>query len=197
MSMPVNHIRSLLLTVLPLLLGVIAVGIAVWLGVQTKPLSAGSGLTLHQALTNLPSQSVTDDVGVQNQLEQFQGIDPFFRLKKEIIPTKGVEQEVTLEELHLSSIAEGKGGRYCLLNNQIYHEGQTGKGFKITQISPNRVHFTTSVESFTLVPGQKAAIEGGKLVPFEKELTKISASPSERTRTETTTAIEAHELPQQ
>lgn len=171
MSMPVNNIRSLVLAGLPLILGTGAIALAVWTGLQTRPLPAGSGVTLHQALNNLPPE-LSAVISEENTPKKTQeGEDPFFRPQQKK-PTQRVEQSINLEEVHLTTIARGNNGRYCLINGRIFYEGEEGSGFTITHIAPDKVYFETTFETFSLVPGQKVALEAGMLVPMEKLETK-------------------------
>lgn len=73
-----------------------------------------------------------------------------------------------LEEIHLTTIAQGKQGRYCIVNGEIFQEKQAGKSFIVEKIAPGQVDFQTSLESFFLLPGQKTAIQAGKRLPLEK-----------------------------
>ncbi|MCP3890156.1 MAG: hypothetical protein GY702_14985 [Desulfobulbaceae bacterium] len=176
MSMPVTHIRGLLLAGLPLILFVCSIGLAIYGAMQNRPLSTGSGVILHQALSNIPSKNGEIDLDKFDLTTRYRGKDPFFRTEKES-PSEPVLSSVSLEELHLTTIARGKRGRYCTVNGQIFYEGQTGKGFSIKKIEQDRVLFVTTIESFNLVPGQKVALESGRLVPFELIETTHTLSP--------------------
>lgn len=165
MSMQITHMRSLLQLSLPPLLLVCSISLAIWKGLQTTPLPAGSQLVLHQTLTNAPPKLPEIK---QNSAKQ-SGSDPFFRDNKEVnAELKAISQMTNLEEIHLTTIAQGKQGRYCIINGEIFHEKQGGKGFIVDQIAGNKVDFQTSFESFILMPGQRAAIQSGKLVPLDK-----------------------------
>lgn len=169
MSMPVNHVRSLLLAALPIILGICALALGAWLGLQSKQMPTGSSVMLHQALSNLPPGTGTSDDNLSASSAPSFGKDPFFRPLPKLPPATTAEpsEPIALEELHLTTIAQGKVGKYCLISGRIYHEGQAGNGFLITEIAPGKVHFETTIASFTLVPGQKIALESGKPVPIE------------------------------
>lgn len=165
MSMQINHMRSVLQLALPLLLLIGSAGLAVWQGCRVAPLPIDNQLVLHQSLTNIPPAMAAES----RPLVKDVGKDPFFRT------AQGPDAEGTpivdmanLEEIHLTTIAQGKQGRYCIVNGEIFHEKQQGKSFTVTQIAQEQVDFQTSRQSFFLLPGQRAAIQAGKLVPLEK-----------------------------
>lgn len=169
MPMSVNHTRSLFFAGLPLILGCCALGVAIWLGIQPQSLPTGSALMLHQALSNLPAESETSRENLLASIKGFTGMDPFFRPPPKE-PMVVASEPVALEELHLTTIAQGIDGKYCLISGRIYHEGQAGNGFLIKKIQPEKVYFETNLATFTLQPGQKVALESGKPIPIENKM---------------------------
>jgi len=163
--MPINHMRSMLQLALPLLLLVGSASLAIWQGCRITPLPAGSQLVLHQTLATMPPEISEVSQPLQKQARK----DPFFRQSDNIhgeLPT--IAEVANLEEIHLTTIAQGKQGRYCIVNGEIFHENQQGKRFTVEKITQEQVDFQTSRQSFVLLPGQRAAIQSGKLVPLEK-----------------------------
>ena len=165
MSMQINHMRSVLQLALPLLLLIGSSSLAIWQGCRITPLPVESQLVLHDSLTSMPPEVSAESRPVPKHV----GKDPFFRI------ADGSDKELTaivdvanLEEIHLTTIAQGKQGRYCIVNGEIFHERQQGKGFTVEKITQEQVDFQTSRQSFALLPGQRAAIQSGKLVPLEK-----------------------------
>ncbi len=170
MSMQVNHIRHLLQAALPLLFLIGSVSLATWSGLQSTTFPTGTRLVLHHALTTMPPALSEMGQETNQTLADHVGSDPFFRnLKKGTGETLNNQEIANLEEIHLSTIAQGKQGRYCIINGKIFHEGQEGKGFIVKEIAKGQVVFQTSLQNFPLIPGQKAAIQAGRLVPMEKE----------------------------
>lgn len=165
MSMPISHMRNLLQLALPLLVLVTSTALALWQGYQPPALPLGSSLVLHQSLVRMPAEPAA----VSRPLPQVGGKDPFWRtVEAPPYDLSTVVETANLEEIHLTTIAQGKQGRYCIVNGEIFNEKQQGKSFTIETISPDQVSFRTSRQSFVLFPGQRAAIQAGVLVPLEK-----------------------------
>jgi hypothetical protein len=176
MSMPVNNIRATVLAGLPLILLVVAVCVVVWLNTKSTPFSTGTRLHVHQALMNIPEEDTTA------QLKKFlpqiisTGRDPFFRpaTPQPLDPVKTDHTPITaiLQEIHLTTIAQGKIGNYCLVNGKIYHEGQQGEGFTVGKINEREVVFSTPLQTFNLKPGKKVTLESGKLIHRDDKKTE-------------------------
>ena len=165
MSIQINHIRSVLLVSLPLLLLVVSVCFATWEGLQSTPFFSESRLMLHQALIKMPPEPSE----ISKTSPERSGSDPFFHNPAEVDgAVKGILEMTNLEEIHLTTIAQGKQGRYCIVNGEIFHEKQAGKSFIVDKIAQGQVDFQTNLESFFLLPGQKTAIQAGKRVSLEK-----------------------------
>lgn len=168
MSMPVNNIRPMLLTPLPLVILVACVCMAIWLIMQTNTLPTGRRLPVHQALQNIPEEGAGKNSSKLIETTIFTGKDPFFRspTPQQLEPatsTEAINSTTDLREIQLSTIAHGKLGSYCLVNGNIYHEGRKGDGFTVELISPGEVVFSTPAQTFTLVPGEKVTLEGGEI----------------------------------
>lgn len=165
MSMQINHIRSMLQISLPLLLLVSLAGLATWKSLQPASLSVANPLALHQTLTSLPAEFPS----VRPIAVKRSGNDPFFR-SPQVADESGttIAEPAYLQEINLTTIARGKHGRYCIINGEIFHEKQVGKSFIVEKITEDQVAFQTSLENFVLYPGQKTAIQSGRLVPLEK-----------------------------
>lgn len=173
MSMPVNNMRPMLLSPLPLVILVISVSIVIWLLTQSKPLATGTRLSVHQALQNIPDKDINKYLSELIPANTFTGRDPFFRSPtpqkiEPAVSTESIDAATELREIQLTTIAHGKLGSYCLVNGNIYHEGHTGDGFTVELISPDEVVFRTSVQTFSLEPGGKVTLEGGKIRLEEK-----------------------------
>lgn len=171
MSMPVNNIRSNVLAALPLVLLAVTAAIAIWLLAQGQPFATGKRLAVHQALQNIPAKDRTAHLP-ELLSEMYTGRDPFFRSvvvqKQALQPIEGNRETVAdLQEISLTTVAQGLQGRYCLINGNIYHEGLRGNGFTVEQIQPDRVTFSTPVQTFTLQPGKKVTLEGGRIIIAE------------------------------
>lgn len=172
MSKQLNQSHSLLLAALPLIILVCSTGLAGWQGVQSHPLVIGSYPRLHQSITNLPVDMNSKATEKQQAISRQNLTDPFFRYRKPM-PEKNVVKVMNLEEIQLTTIAQGENGRYCIVNGKIFHENQSGKGFIVKKISREKVAFQTSLDNFSLLPGQKTAVQAGKQVPVKK-MTKTS-----------------------
>ena len=181
MSMQINQLVSRAQIIFPIALLFVVTAAAIWQGIQTTPLSSGRVLMLHPALTTKPSevtQKVVSGVAPPGSAE---AADPFFRVESKVV----VEQELIAEteelrEINLTTIAAGKKGRYCLVNGTIFWEGQSGDGFTVKAILASGVTFQVGNEEFALVPGQKAALKGGKLISIEDMVASQRADKSER-----------------
>ena len=184
MSMQVNHLRHLLQASLPLIFLVGSLSLATWSGLQATQLFTGSDLVLHQALTTMPQTLSAIGHKTGQTLAGHSGSDPFFRNLKVVTREVLTSQEIAnLEEIHLSTIAQGKQGRYCIVNGTVLHEGQVEKSFIVREIAKGQVVFQTSLEIFSLIPGQKAAIQAGRLVPIENEAVESQLSRQEKVAT--------------
>ena len=183
MSMPVNNIRASVLAGLPLLLLVVAVCIAVWLNTKSRPFSTGSRLHVHQALMNIPEEDTTAQLKSFLPKVMSSGRDPFFRpaTPQPLDPVKIDNNPITavLQEIHLTTIAQGKIGNYCLVNGKIYHEGQQGEGFTVEKINEREVVFSTPLEIFSIVPGKKVTLESGKLIHRDDKTTETGMKTPE------------------
>ncbi|MFT5700356.1 MAG: hypothetical protein ACI8ZB_003230 [Desulforhopalus sp.] len=173
MPLPVNNIRSIVLALLPLVLLTMAVSVVIWAITQTQPLPTGHRLAMHQALQNIPENEMADQLRELLPRTMFKGRDPFFRppTAQPLNPdnTSNKTETAALQEIHLTTIASGKRGNYCLINGKIYHEGQKGLGFTVALINQNEVIFSTPVQNFTLSPGKKVTLEAGKLLNRENK----------------------------
>ena len=180
MSMPVNNIRASAIAGLPLLILAVAVSIAVWFNTSTKPFPTGSRLSIHQALMSIPEEDTADQL--KNLVPQalFTGRDPFFRppAAQPLEPVKAdtIAGTAVLQEIHLTTIAQGNRGNYCLINGRIYNEGQQGEGFTVGEITDREVFFTTPVQTFSLIPGNKVTLESGKLLNREDKNTETGVN---------------------
>lgn len=168
MPMPVNNIRPMLLSPLPLVVLVVSVCVVIWLLTETTPLATGKRLSVHHALQNIPEKDIGKYLSELIPASTFTGKDPFFRspTPQKLEPatsTEAIDTTAELREIHLTTIARGKLGSYCLVNGNIYHEGRKGDGFTVELISPGEVIFSTPAQTFTLVPGKKVTLEGGKI----------------------------------
>lgn len=177
MPMPVNNIRPMLLSPLPLVVLVAGVCVVIWLLVQTKHLPTGRRLPVHQALQNIPEKDIERHLSELITTSMFSGKDPFFRSQtpQQLEPrttAEAIDTTADLREIHLTTIAHGKLGSYCLVNGNIYHEGRKGDGFMVELISPGEVVFSTPAQTFTLIPGKKVTLEGGKIRTQENEISR-------------------------
>ena len=169
MSMPVNNIQSNVLAALPLVLLAVTAAIAIWLLTQGQPFATGQRLAVHQALHNIPAKDSATHLAELTPKDMYTGRDPFFRSpavqKQALQPLEGNrETAADLQEIFLTTVAEGLQGRYCLINGDIYHEGHIGNGFTVEQVQTDRVTFSTPVQTFTLQPGKKVTLEGGRIL---------------------------------
>ena len=165
--------RNWLQLILPLLLFIGSASLAVWQGYRIIPLPVGDQLVLHHSLTNMPPEIAisAERQSLPKQVDK----DPFFRTADARHEELTAIADLTnLEEIHLTTIAQGKQGRYCIVNGEIFHEKQQGKSFTIEKIAQEQVDFQTSRQSFVLFPGQRAAIKSGTLVPLEKVAVNVS-----------------------
>ncbi|TKB08223.1 hypothetical protein [Desulforhopalus sp. IMCC35007] len=176
MSMPVNNIRASVLAGLPLLLLVVAVCVAVWFNSKSRPFSTGTRLHVHQALMNIPEEDTTAQLKSFLPKVMSAGRDPFFRpaTPQPLDPVETVDNPITaiLQDIHLTTIAQGKLGNYCLINGKIYHEGQQGEGFTVEKINEREVVFSTPIQTFHLAPGKKVTLESGKLIHRDDKTTE-------------------------
>jgi hypothetical protein len=176
MSMPVNNIRASLIAGLPLLLLVVAVSVVIWLNTNSKPFPTGSRLRVHQALMNIPEEDTAKQLGKFLPNTIFTGRDPFFRppvpQPLDLEKTGSTSETAVLQEIHLTTIAQGKIGSYCLVNGKIYQEGQQGEGFTVGEITEREVVFSTPAQTFSLAPGKKVTLESGKLLNREDKSTE-------------------------
>lgn len=174
MPMPVNNIRPMLLSPLPLVVLAVSVCVVIWLLTQTNPLATGKRLSVHQALQNIPEKDIGKHLLELIPANTFRGKDPFFRspAPQKLEPatsTETLDTAAELREIQLTTIAQGKRGSYCLVNGNIYQEGVKGDGFTVELISPGEVVFSTPVQTFTLEPGEKVTLERGKIRTPEKQ----------------------------
>lgn len=171
MSMPVNNIRAIVIAGLPLLLLAVAVSVVVWLNTKSKPFPTATRLGIHQALMNIPEEETAEQLRNYLTKSVFSGKDPFFRppTPEPLDPEKisAPSRTSVLYEIHLTIIAQGSLGNYCLVNGKIYHEGQQGEGFRVKAIREGDVVFSTSAQTFSLRPGKKVTLESGKLLNRE------------------------------
>jgi len=172
--MPVNNVKTLALTSLPLVLLTVLICIIIWQLTLAKPFSTGRRLSVHHALQNIP----TDDDIKKRFAELFpdnmsSGKDPFFRSSQAQATAarqpEGVQTGTDFQEIHLTTIAQGNTGRYCLINGTIYNEGHSGDGFTVERIAPDHVLFSTPVQTVALQPGQKITLEKGRILTPVKE----------------------------
>lgn len=181
MSMQMNNPKGLILNALPMIVCVGAVAAAIWAGVQSTPRGNGPTLVLHPALTNTPPESTRRALDLVKIPAIAETADPFLRLpslsEKEQVQVPAALMKIT--EIHLTTIAEGTNGRYCLVNGKIFSEGKAGEGFTIKEINKEKVVFRTGLEEFSLKPGQQAAVQGEHLVPLEIVLPATSVGDSE------------------
>lgn len=156
------------LTSLPLVLLTVLVSLVIWQLTESKPLPTGRRLTVHQALQNIPNSDIDKQLAELLPEDMFTGRDPFFRSAAPQPPTPNttntLETATGLQEVHLTTIAQGTSGRYCLINDSIYSQGSGGNGFIVQKIEPGYVVFSTSSQTFTLKPGQKITLENGKIL---------------------------------
>ena len=168
MSMPINNLKTMALTSLPLVLLIVLTGVIIWQLTQVLPFETGRRLSVHQALQNIPSGDIEKRLAELLPKDMFAGKDPFFRSSppKTSNPkqSEDVATSTDLQEIHLTTIAQGKSGRYCLINGTIYNEGQSGEGFTVIQIDPQHVLFSTPAQTFTLQPGKKITLEKGRIL---------------------------------
>lgn len=182
MSMPVDHIKALFLASLPLICLAGAVGAAVYLGSEVKKLATGTTPLVYQALEKVPEQTRDIQMEPLSLTDNTQKRDPFLRPEPARQPeekTVVTRDNVVFTEIHLSSTASGKNGSYCLINGKIFYENQRGDGFTVGPITTDRVIFHTAVQSFSLAPGQKTAIQGGRVVPYEQMRKSQQEHPGE------------------
>lgn len=177
MSMPVNTIRSNMFAALPLVLLALATSFAIWLSAQGKPVATRQRLAVHQALQNIPEKDGVIYLAENRPDEIYSGRDPFFRnpaVQKQVPEpvTDNSERAPDLQEIKLTTVARGLQGKYCLINGDIYHEGRRGKGFTVERIQPDRVTLSTPVQTFTLQPGKKITLEGGRILTAEGKTEK-------------------------
>ena len=171
--MPINNVKTMALTSLPLVLLIVLTGIIIWQLTQIVPLKTGRRLSVHNALQNIPTGDIEKRLAELLPEDMFAGKDPFFRSSPPKAPNpqqnKDVAVKTDLQEIHLTTIAQGKSGRYCLINGIIYNECQSGEGFTVQQIDPHHVVFATPVQTFTLEPGKKITLEKGRILVPVKE----------------------------
>ena len=179
MSMPVNNIRPMLLSPLPLVILVASVCIVIWLITQTNPLPTGRRLPVHQALQNIPEEDIEKHLSKIIATTNLTRNDPFFRspTPQRLEPTtstEAIDAVADFREIQLTTIAHGKLGSYCLVNGNIYHEGRNGDGFTVELISPGEVVFSTPAQTFTMVPGEKVTLEEGKIRMLANETSSVN-----------------------
>lgn len=179
MSMPVNNMRTMFFSSLPLLLLIVLTSIVIWQLTKSTPFSTGRRLAVHQALQNLPSTDMDKRLAELLPQDMFAGRDPFFRnsapqpaTSSKVTGTDKAEATADLQEIHLSTIAQGTSGRYCLINGNIFNEGRRGNGFTVKAIEAGLVVFSTPVQTFSLQPGQKVTLEKGKILNREEKTKK-------------------------
>ncbi len=165
MSMSIKKYQNILLSGLPVILLLIAVGLVAWKTMQVEIIPTGSRLTLHQAFRNVQERNALPADSVKPAQDKKPAArDPFFRHKipvKEEFQPVNIKENYKLVEITLTTIAQGTRGNYCMVNGKIFHEGQTGDGFSVEKIESDRVIFSTSGESFVVEPGQKLILESG------------------------------------
>lgn len=167
MSMPVNNIQPKGLAALPLALLIMLSGAVIWQLTQTEPLAITRRLAVHHALQNIPEAEIKERLKELMPEHLFTGKDPFFRGPTPAPTsraTTGKEVTANLQDIHLTTIAQGKSGRYCLINGNFYTEGSQGEGFKVDYIETDYVVFSTPFQTFQLSPGQKISLADGKIL---------------------------------
>lgn len=173
MSMPVNNIQPKVLAALPLVVLVVLSCAVIWQLTLTEPLSITRRLAVHQALQNIPTNEIEKHLAELMPEQLFTGKDPFFRgqAPAPISLTTTTDQKLAtnLQDIHLTTIAWGKSGRYCLINGNFYTEGTQGDGFTVDYIEADHVIFSTPYQTFHLSPGQKVTLSEGKILNEERE----------------------------
>lgn len=158
MSNTLNY-QKLAPSALPLIVLAAAVGAAVYFAMQSPPLPPPRPIILHPAITRLPIGELK--IRTENQ-KQLAGHDVFFR-SKAILPPEAdiplINSPAHVAEVHLTSIAGGTAGKYCIVNSTFFLEGEKGDTFTVQNIAPDHVTFTAGETTFTLVPGEKYILE--------------------------------------
>ncbi len=175
MSMPIKNrnFSTILFSGLPLILLLIAVTLAVWFIMQPKTLRTGDSLVVHQVVRDISGKSsIPARLGRSFWEDGLILRDPFFRNKAATVKEQpqpieiGGSGEVLQElvEITLTTIAQGAGGKYCLVNGKFFHEKEKGTGFTVEQIHPDQVIFSTARQNFVLKPGQKVTLDSGRIL---------------------------------